>query len=235
MGFRLAIATLALLGVTMAGLAAPHSASALSCGPCPATATDDLNLREGPSLDDDVLRVIPAGAELEWDNFQEKTNGFVAVSYDGTDGWAHADYLILYPTFATTTDFLNLRDDASLSADVLTVMPPDANVTVLSGPTNGFYSVQFDQRITGWAHGDYLDFDGGSTGAFTTGDEVVVDTDALNLRAGPGLGEDVETVLYQGALLVVLDDPESADGYLWYEVDTYDGTGWVAGTYLAAA
>jgi len=234
MGYRIAIAALVVLGVTLVGFGAPRQAAALSCGPCPATATGDLNLREGPSLDDDVLRVIPAGAELEWDQFQDRTNGFVAVSYDGTDGWAYAAYLILFPTFATTTDRLNLRSDPSLSADVLTIMSSGADVTVLSGPTDGFYSVQFDQRLIGWAHGDYLAF-GGSSGDFSTGDEVVVDTDALNLRAGPGLAEDVVTVLDQGALLVVQGGPESVDGYVWHEVDTDDGTGWVAGTYLAAA
>jgi N-acetylmuramoyl-L-alanine amidase len=230
----MAIAALMLLSVTLAGFTAPRQTAALSCGPCPATATDDLNLRAGPGLDEDVLQVIPAGAELEWDQFQGRTNGFVAVNYDGTDGWAYAAYLILFPTFATTADRLNLRDDPSLSADVLTVMPSGAQVTVLSGPTNGFFSVQFDQRLIGWAHGDYLAF-GGTTGDYATGDEVVVATDALNLRAGPGLGEDVVTVLFEGASLVVQDGPESADGYLWYEVDTDDGTGWVAGAYLAAA
>ena len=234
MRYRMAFAAIALLGVMFAGVVAPQPASALSCGPCPATTTDRLNLREGPSLADDVLRVIPDGAELEWDPFQEETNGFVAVSYDGTDGWAHTDYLILYPTFATTTDRLNLRDDASLSAEVLLVMPAQANVTVLSGPTNGFYAVQFDQRETGWAHGDYLDF-GGDGAVFTPGDELVVATDALNLRAGPGLGEEVLTVLFTGDFLVVQDGPESADGYLWYEVDSDAGTGWVAGAYLTFA
>jgi uncharacterized protein YraI len=230
-GFRSVLLVVVLLGVAMVGGAGPRPAAALSCGPCPATTTDNLNLRAGPSLENDVLRVIPAGAELEWDQVQGRENGFVAVTYDGTGGWAYAAYLILFPTFAATTDRLNLRDDPSLSADVLTVMPSGADVMVLSGPTNGFFSVQFDQQ-TGWAHGDYLAF-GGSTDDFSTGDEVVVDTDALNLRSGPGLGEDVETVLFQGAHLVVIDGPVSADGYIWFEVESDDGTGWVAGTYLA--
>src|SRR5215207_9594164 len=99
MGYRSLIAVLALLSLTLSGLAAAQPAAALSCGPCPATATDDLNLREGPSLADDVLGVIPAGSELEYDQFQGHTNGFVAVSYDGTDGWAYAAYLLLFPTF----------------------------------------------------------------------------------------------------------------------------------------
>jgi len=235
MSFRIVLAAVLLLGVMVGGFAKAQPAAALSCGPCPATATDDLNLRDGPSLADDVLRVIPAGAELEWDPFQDRTNGFVAVNYDGTDGWAYAAYLYLFPAAATTTDDLNLREDPSLSADVIDVMPAGANLQVLSGPTNGFFAVRYEQQQSGWAHGDYLDF-GGTTGDFSPGDDVQVDTDALNLRAGPGLGEDVEAVLFEGELLVVQSGPESADGYLWYEVESEDdGTGWVAGAYLAAA
>jgi uncharacterized protein YraI len=235
MGYRIIVAVILLLGVVSAGITRPQPAAALSCGPCPATATDDLNLRDGPSLTDDILRVIPAGAELEWDSSQDRRNGFVAVSYDGTDGWAYAAYLYLFPAPATATDRLNLREDPSLSADVIEVMPAGSNLQVLSGPTNGFFSVRFEQQQAGWAHGDYLDF-GGGTGDFSPGDDVEVNTDSLNLRAGPGLGEDVEAVLFEGDLLVVLSGPTSANGYLWYEVESDEaGTGWVAGAYLAAA
>jgi uncharacterized protein YgiM (DUF1202 family) len=234
MRIRLAVVGIFVLGVVLVGAATSRPASALSCGPCPATATDYLNLREGPSLDDDVLLVIPAWAELEWDPAETRQNGFVAVNYDGTDGWAYAAYLILFPMTATTTDWLNLRDDPSLSAEVITVMPMGADVQVLSGPDNGFFSVRYGEQA-GWAYGDYLDFGGGG-GDFDPGDVVVVATDALNLRAGPGLGEDVLTVLFQGKRLEILDEPETAAGYVWYEVDAGNaGEGWVAGAYLAAA
>src|SRR3712207_5829879 len=62
LSYRRAIAVVALLGVMVAGLSAPQPASALSCGPCPATTTDRLNLREAPSLSADVRLVMPAGA-----------------------------------------------------------------------------------------------------------------------------------------------------------------------------
>ena len=233
---RIAVMAMVLVGLLASGLVAPQPAAALSCGPCPATTTDRLNLREGPSLSDDVILVMPAGAELEYDNFEGETNGFVSVNYHGTDGWAHTDYLYLFPMNATTTARLNIREDPSLSADVVEVMPAGANVVLLSGPESGFFAVRYQERVTGWAHSDYLELGGGGGGGdFSPGDEVVVDTDALNLRSGPGLDEDVIEVLYTGKLLVVLDGPESADGYSWYEVDTYAGTGYVAGTYLALA
>jgi uncharacterized protein YraI len=219
----------------------PSSVAALSCGPCPATTTADLNLRAGPSLADAVLRVIPAGAGLEWDNFRDQVNGFVPVAYDGTSGWAHRDYLILYPAAATTTASLNLRSAPSLGAPVLEVMPPGAPVMVLGGPDNGYYSVRYQERVSGWAAGAYLDFQsvGGPDPGFSIGQQVVVDTDFLNYRTGPSITASVIRVFPGGTQGAVTDGPVSADGYVWYEFSTAgygpDGAtpGWVAGEFLA--
>ena len=68
---------------------------------------------------------------------------------------------------------------------------------------------------------------------FVAGDRVVVDTDALNLRRGPGLSFVVLGVLVNELALTVLGDPTAADGYRWYRVSTQEETtGWVAGIYL---
>jgi uncharacterized protein YgiM (DUF1202 family) len=62
---------------------------------------------------------------------------------------------------------------------------------------------------------------------------TVVDTEALNLRSGPGLNCPVLTTIPEGATVTVVSGPTSADGYDWYQV-TYNGkTGYVAGKYLA--
>lgn len=68
------------------------------------------------------------------------------------------------------------------------------------------------------------------------GDRIEVIADALNVRAGPGLDEQVFHVVTEGMLGTVNDGPIEADGYGWYEV-TFDagGTGWVAGGYITLA
>ena len=38
--------------------------------------------------------------------------------------------------------------------------------------------------------------------------------------------------LENGTRLEVLDGPESADGYYWWQVSGADGTGWCAADYL---
>jgi uncharacterized protein YraI len=233
----LAVALVALLALPAA--VRPANVGALSCGPCPAATTDALNLRAEPSLSAEILLVMPAGAALEWDPTQDEIAGYVAVSYEGVNGWAHRDYLLLFPVFATTTANLNLRDGSSLDADVLLVMPEGATVMVLWGPQNGFFSVRYDDRVTGWAFGDYLDLNeqGDVGGTFPTGTSVAVDTDWLNLREAPSLNGDVIDVLPFGAEGTVLEPPSAADGYVWQRVDfgaTY-GAGWVATSFLVGA
>ncbi|MGH2557620.1 MAG: SH3 domain-containing protein [Thermomicrobiales bacterium] len=124
------------------------------------TVQEDLNLRAGPSTGDDVLAVMPAGAEVELTGLA--ANGFVSVEYNGVDGWAFADYLgdgfsasgsgeTLY-----ADDWLNLRVGPSTGDDVLTVMAPGDAVEVVGGSDNGFLQVRFGGQ-TGWAYADYLD------------------------------------------------------------------------------
>jgi uncharacterized protein YraI len=229
----------------VAAIARPAPVGAVSCGPCPATATADLNLRAGPSLSAAVLRVIPAGAAVSWDPFQAGSGGYVAVTYDGTAGWAHGDYLLRFPTSATVTASLNLRDGPSLGAAVLAVMPPGTQVQVLGGPENGFFSVRYGQTA-GFAFADYLDLAAGppspppAGGGYAIGTQVVT-TALLNYRTGAGTGYDVITVLGSGTRGAVLDGPVTAGGYTWYALGLPgygpDGAtpGWVAGEFLTAA
>ena len=67
---------------------------------------------------------------------------------------------------------------------------------------------------------------------FALGDSVTVDTDRLNLRAGPGTGATVVLVLSAGDGLTVTGASQTADGYTWYPVTGDAGSGWVAGELL---
>jgi uncharacterized protein YraI len=196
----------------------PMPVAAISCGPCPATATAYLNLRSEPSLSAEVLRVIPDGASLEWENLTGQVNGFVAVIFDGTEGWAHGAYLLLFPSSGSVTANLNLRDAPSLSADVIMVMPADGQVQVLGGPTNGFFSVRYEQQVSGWASADYLNLDERNASPpplsgndFEIGNPVIT-TNALNYRTEPNLNAPVIKVLPAGTQGGVLGGPVSANG-----------------------
>ena len=121
-----------LAAVFTAALSTTAPARALSCGPCPAVTTSALNLRAAPNVNAEVLLVIPNGAEVEYDNSVPRQDGYLAVSYNGVNGYAHSLYLLLFPATASTSDWLNLRSGPSTTSSVIQVMPPGSLVQVRS-------------------------------------------------------------------------------------------------------
>jgi len=142
-----------------------------------ATVTTNLNLRSGPSTGDGVIAVMPAGASLTLTG--QAANGFVSVSYQGTNGWAYEAYLGsggggsgsgsdsgsgATPSdtgTAYTTTNVNLRSGASTSYSVITVVPSGAAVTLNGQTANGFVSVYYGGS-NGWLYADYVSMSGGS-------------------------------------------------------------------------
>jgi uncharacterized protein YgiM (DUF1202 family) len=229
---RLLMSFTLLVAVFTTALSTTAPARALSCGPCPAVTTSALNLRAAPNLNAEVLLVIPNGAEVEYDNSVPRQNGYLAVSYNGVNGYAHGLYLLLFPATASTSDWLNLRSGPSATSSVIQVMPPGSLVQVRSKAENGYYAVSFDQRVPGYAHGDYLTFE--HTGAFSKGEGVFAQTDALNLRSSASLSSSIRAVLLNGHRMIVTGGPVERDDYSWYRVNAGTaGSGWVAGEFLA--
>jgi uncharacterized protein YgiM (DUF1202 family) len=232
MRHRLLLSFALLAAVFAGGLASATPARALSCGPCPAATTDYLNLRSAPNLSSTVLLVIPPWTEIAYDASAGPVNGYYAVTYAGVSGYAHGLYLLRFPAFATSTDWLNLRSDPSLNSAVLQVMAPGSNVEVLGLGENGFYSVRWEQRLIGFASSDYLSLDRGA--GFTKGDTVVVRTDALNVRTRGGLSYAIQDTIFSGREVTITGGPVERDGYSWYRIDApHLDSGWVAGEFLA--
>lgn len=122
-----------------------------------AVTTDALNLRAGASSGAQVLLVIPAGATVSLGT--ELTNGYRAVTYNGTSGFAFATFLRasggVEPGTAEATADLNLRAEPSTSARVLLVIPAGGVVVPTDQITNGFRRVSYN-GTTGWAFNQFL-------------------------------------------------------------------------------
>lgn len=64
---------------------------------------------------------------------------------------------------------------------------------------------------------------------------VVVNTDnvGVTVRGGPSTSNAPLTVAAEGSTLLILDGPEEANEFLWWQVRLEDGTeGWVAGDFI---
>ncbi|HEU5424567.1 MAG TPA: SH3 domain-containing protein [Nitrolancea sp.] len=220
-------------------LSAPPAALAASV-----TTTDDLNLRAGPSLNDRVLTVMPAGSAVAVTG--DPQNGFYPLSYHGLSGWAMGVYLSLgapapastgsgATSSAVTTDDLNLRAGPSLGADVLTVMPAGASVTLKGDTQNGFAAVSYGGR-DGWAAIAYLKPGTASASAAVATAAAPAPaasgwttTTDLNLRAGPSTGDTILTVMPSGSAVTVTGAAQNG-----FSPVSYQGTsGWAYGAYLA--
>jgi uncharacterized protein YgiM (DUF1202 family) len=132
------------------------------------------------------------------------------------------------------TDALNLRRSAGLDKQVIDVLPGGTWLIVSNGPSaadgHDWYEVETRDGRLGWVSGRYLGTASGR--GFTAGDAVRVVNGRLNLRAEPDLSADIVRVMADNEVLFVLGGPVEADGYSWYRVRNYAGTGWAAGEYL---
>jgi uncharacterized protein YraI len=216
---------------------APARAKAASV----ATTTARLNLRTGPSLDHGVILTMPSGAGVSITG--DPSAGFYPVDYDGTEGWAHGDYLNMgggggggASGSAVVTSALNLRAGPSTSEAVLAVMPTGAAISLTGDSANGFLSLTYS-GLSGWGYSSYIG--GGGTGSSNqeaapsmpdagsvTGSATT--TSDLNLRSGPSTSHQVLIVIPYGAKVNLLGDPQSG----FYPVAYSGQSGWSYGDYL---
>jgi uncharacterized protein YgiM (DUF1202 family) len=209
-----------------------------------------LNLRSGAGTGFSVVEVLPEGAYVEVLDGPFSANGYkwweVYVDASGNTGFVAGVFLTVVSsgpfsigdTVYVTSDSLNVRSGPGTGYSVIDVITYGTNGLIIDGPVSadGYVWYEIDYvggKSAGWVASDFLALV--STGGFAIGDILMVTSDTLNVRSGPGTGYSVIDMLTYGNQVVVLDGPVSADGYTWYEVSYSFGgfTGWVAGEYLA--
>jgi uncharacterized protein YgiM (DUF1202 family) len=210
---------------------------------------DPVNLRADAGLSAVVLAELPAGTTATVVDGPVSVDGYTwyGLDVDGTIGWSAGEFLASATTansfaigdaVAVNADVLNLRDAAGLAGGVVAELPTGTTATVLGGPesVDGYtwYQVETDAG-SGWVAGEYLSAVTAGSLDFAAGTSIVVDADALNLRPDAGLAGAVIAELPGGTGATVIGGPVEADGYTWYQVETYAGTGWVAGEFLTFA
>ncbi len=207
--------------------------------------TSSLRLRSGPGTDYPIIAVMSQGESVTI--LEGPTNGWYKAQYKSSTGWASAEYLTLGGSGTTTpppggtsggtatvnTSSLRLRNGPGTSYAVLTTMSQGESVTIVSGPSNGWYQVTY-KGTTGWASGDYLSLGGGSgtttpppTSTPTGATTATVDVDQLNLRSAPNTTSSILARMLYGETVKIV----SSSG-AWYQVTYGSTTGWAYGSYL---
>jgi uncharacterized protein YraI len=83
----------------------------------------------------------------------------------------------------------------------------------------------------GWTVDSWLTPKAGN--ALQAGASVRVFGGELNLRSGPGTDNGTVHILPDGAIVEVLEGPQSANGYEWYRVSSSRyGAGWTVSAWL---
>ncbi len=161
------------------------------------TVTANLNLRAAPSLDGEILDVIPSGSAIEVLGASE--NGFYPVAFNGQQGYSHGDYISGVESSApeqpapddqeagtpenvpvgdtptgtatVTADRLNFRGGPGLEYAIVTVISEGGVVELRGEPQNNFYPIYYDGN-SGWVSGDYLALGGEAPEAPATEEPV---------------------------------------------------------------
>ncbi len=132
-----------------------------------------ISLRKSPSTSATRLKEIPLGASCSF--IEEAGNGFYKIIYNGTTGYALAQYLTTDKAAIATSsapstqsessqgtlwvvncdEWISLRSSASTSATRLAKIPLGASCEYLGSASNGFYRVRYN-GTTGYALSQYL-------------------------------------------------------------------------------
>lgn len=132
------------------------------------------------------------------------------------------------------SDTLNLRADASIEAEIVFELA-DGQIGIVTGaPVTAddydWYPVSFgtgDATVTGYVAGSLL------SGGITVGSTAVVADGPLNLRDDTtAIDGDPIGQLETGETVSVVSGPIESDAIIWFEVQSGDTNGYVAGRYL---
>ncbi len=170
---------------------------------------------------------MPNGAAVSLTG--QASGGFLGVVYNGTNGWAFAEYLSTSGAAApsqrsapsspsvgdtvtgtmVTTSSLNMRSGASTSNTIITTIPGGATVEIMGSASGGWYPVRYAGN-KGWSHGDWLTAGGGSTPA----PSQPAPTPAPAPSAGTPIGNTVVGTMYVSTGLNLRSGPGTSNSVI---------------------
>lgn len=230
--------------------AVPPTASAPSVAPTPAPITPSdpgstLNgggsprisgtggsgarLRATPSLNGDIVTVVPEGAEVivTGDPVNAEGYAWVPVTYLGMAGWVASG--LLSAATAPVASPSPTPSIVPLAAPLPTATPaitPTPAVAPAIAPLPTATPTTSPSNIPAT----------GAAGLVIGGNATIVGTDGLSLRirSRPGLDAPIVAFAPPGAVVAITDEPQAdSTGAPWYGIAYNGSRGWVLGEHLA--
>ncbi len=216
---------------------------------------EGLRLRSGAGAGNAVLLTLPNGTRGTivgaarvvdadtWIEIQTSLGtGWVVESYlepsidppDTPARFERGDEVVI------SSDSVRLREAPGTDRAIITTLGNGISGLVTEPPSaaDNMYWARIETSYgTGWVAEAFLSPANGESDepnpTFADGDRVFIDTDGINLREAPSTAGERVTILYRNDTGTVLDGPTEADGYVWYQLETSQGTGWGVARYLS--
>lgn len=234
------------------GLASDGSGD-FAVGDAIVVAQGPLNLRGGASISGTVLETLDEGTTgtvVGGPSAADDYQWYQIEVTDGETGWVAGQFLALEGDSPDVPDVpvgdfpvdsfvfvnaaaANLRADASITAEILDTLNEGNIATVLDGPVPAddytWYQVSVGEgqdAQEGWVSGSLM------SGGIALGADAVVVDGPLNLREDASTDADANAALQIGDTVTVVDGPIVGGGFIWFEVESGEDSGFVAGRYL---
>lgn len=208
-----------------------------------AVTTSALNLRASAGTNAQILQVMPRGAKVV---VESTSNGWSKVVYNGTTGYACADYLqaanAVSSSFGTGTitgSDVRMRSGAGTDSKILGTYPKGTKMEV-TGVNGNWYAVSYNGQ-KGYVSADYMSLSSSSStssnstateskpadNSTSTGKTGAIIGTSVRMRSGPGTSYDILGTYSNGVTLNVLG---SENG--WYKVSYNGKTGYIKADYV---
>ena len=197
-----------------------------------------LRIRSGPGTAHAVVGALFRNNIVQGD---EINGDWVHVtSTDNKVGWSHRGFLELIdetpPTqsqesYRVDANTLNLRQGPGLNYAAIGSLKKGEIVEGLAvSADNQWAQVRTTNGVTGWASLKYLTRIPAPPPPSPTDVEMIVTTDRLNMRSGPGTGYPITGQVHRGAVVIYLSASPAWD---WVNIKTNENkTGWCSSRYL---
>lgn len=180
---------------------------------------DEVNLRKGPSLDDDIITKTAINTTV---TILEDRGEWLEIRLDdenATTGYMHYEY-IDYPEGYITKNGVNVRSIPSTDGDIVGKLDRGKMISVLFS-YDGWYSISTDD-FSGFVSAEFIQE--APIVASVERQRAYVTESGVNFRMGPATGFDVISRLYKFSPVYIIGETDD-----WYRVEREGDDGTVTG------